>query len=163
MTGAERTRMSRRIQNRLDPPDEIAIERINRQVSLASSRAPRVTFDADGRPVSESGFGGSNVTSRATIYGDRLEVVMNGNADTDFTAIFEPLDNGQSLRVTKRLVAGTIGQPVVVRSVYRRTSETPKSGISTTGGRSARAADRPSMTRAWCPMAQRWWRRSMTR
>ena len=40
VSGAARTRLSRRIQNRLAPPEQIAIERINGQVSLASSVAP---------------------------------------------------------------------------------------------------------------------------
>jgi hypothetical protein len=129
LSAAERARITRQLQNRLDAPEEIAIERVNDQVSLASSRAPRVTFDANGRPEVEPGFGGRNMTSRATIYGDRLEVVTTGGSDNDYTAIFEPLDNGQSLRVTKRLAVPSLRQPIVVQSVYRRTSEIPQWSI----------------------------------
>jgi hypothetical protein len=135
VSGAERTRMARQLQNRLEPPDQISIERVNDQVSLASSRAPRVTFDADGRPQVEPGLRGRNMTSRATMYGDRLEVVTTGGVDTDYTAIFEPLDNGQSLRVTKRLTVPSLRQPVVVRSVYGRTSEIPEWNIYERGPR----------------------------
>ena len=140
---AERSRVSRRIENRLDSPDELAIERDGRQVSLASSRAPRTTFEADGRQQVEPRQGARNVSTRATLYGDRLEVVTNGNADTDFTAIFEPLDNGQSLRVTKSLVISGLRQPIVVRSVYRRVSQTARWDVYGDGavGTSGRSAD----------------------
>ena len=135
LPAAERTRMARLLQNRLEPPDQMAIERVDDQISLASSRAQRVTFDADGRPQVEPGLRGRNMTSRATMYGDRLEVVTTGGADSDYMAIFEPLDNGQSLRVTKRLTIASLRQPIVVRSVYRRTSEIPEWSIYDRGPR----------------------------
>jgi hypothetical protein len=121
---AERARTSQRMQGRLDAPDVIAIDRQGSRVTLVSSRAPRTSFDADGRPQTERGFGNRDVTTRATLYGDRLEVVTNGDTDNDFSATFEPLDNGQSLEVTKSLTIGGARQPIVVRSFYRRTSET---------------------------------------
>ena len=122
LSPSERTR----IENRLDPPEEISIEVINDTVTLASSRAPRMTFDANGRARAERGVGGRNMTTRATLYGDRLEVATSGDAETQFSATFEPLDNGRSLRVTKRLDVGRLRQPVVVQSTYRRTSEIPE-------------------------------------
>jgi hypothetical protein len=112
-----------RIVNRLEAPEEIAIERVNGQVTLASSQAPRLSFDADGRPRAERGVGGRNMTTRAEVYGDRLEVTTSGDAETEYTAIFEPLENGQVLRVTKRLFVGTAQRPVEVQSFYRRASE----------------------------------------
>ena len=143
LAASERTRVSRRIENRLDSPDEIAIARNGNRISLASSRAARARFDADGRPQSEPGPGTSRVSTRATLYGDRLEVVTNGNSDTDFTATFEPLDNGESLRVTKSLVVSGLRQPVVVRSVYNRVSETANWEVydGRAIGTSGRAAD----------------------
>src|SRR5207245_4359955 len=53
-----------------------------------------------------------------------LDVTMTGGTGTDFSATFEPLDNGQSLRLTRRIVDDTLRQPIVIQSVYRRTSDT---------------------------------------
>src|SRR5207244_13194070 len=43
LSAAERSR----IENRLEPPEEIAIERVTGQVPLAWSRAARITFSGD--------------------------------------------------------------------------------------------------------------------
>ena len=125
LPAGERSRVSREIADRLEPPDEIAIDRVGDQVSIASSRAPRTSFEADGRQRSERGVrGGRNTTTRASLYGDRLEVTTTGDAETDFSATFEPIQRGNALRVTRRLMVPSLRQAVVVQSVYRKTSET---------------------------------------
>ena len=82
------------------------------------------------------------MSTRASVYGDRLEVAVTGSSGTDFTAIFEPLDNGQSLRVTRRMIIDAVNQPVEVRSVYRRTSDTPDWNVYD-NSRSRSGYDRP--------------------
>lgn len=120
----DRARISGQIQSRLDPPDVIAIDRVDNRVTIASSKAPQMTFDADGQPRVEQGVRGRRMTTRAVLYGDQLEVTTTGGAGTDFTVSFEPLENGRSLRVTRRLFDDALRQPIVVQSVYRRTSDT---------------------------------------
>ena len=51
----QRDRAYQRLMNRLDAPDVIAIDRQGNQVSMATSRGPRVTFDADNRIRTEAG------------------------------------------------------------------------------------------------------------
>ena len=112
------------MQSRLNPPEVLVLERAQNRVTIESSRAPQMSFDADGRPHTET-TNGRSITTRSTLYGDRLEVTANGTGGSDFAVTFEPLDNGQSLRVTRRLYNDSLRQPVVVESVYRRTSATP--------------------------------------
>jgi ketosteroid isomerase-like protein len=107
---------------RLAPPDQLAIERHGRRVQIASSRAPRITFDADGQTHTERGADGQIVRTRALLANDRLTVTTGGSGDR-FTVIFEPFDNGQRLRVTRYIDAPQLNQPIVVRSVYDRSSE----------------------------------------
>ena len=45
----QRDRAYQRLMNRLEAPDVIAIDRQGNRVSMATSRGPRVTFEADGR------------------------------------------------------------------------------------------------------------------
>lgn len=125
VSNAERTRLERRIRNRLDAPEEISIERDNQRFTMASTRSPQVTFVADGRVQTERILGtrNRNMTTRASVYGDRLEVVATGSGENDYTATFEPIDNGNSLRVTKQLTVASVRQPIVVQSVYRRVSD----------------------------------------
>jgi hypothetical protein len=127
---ADRTRVSRRIFNRLDPPEAIAIERIDNRYTIASSKAPQVTVEADGRTKSEEGPAGRPISTRAATFGDALEITTTGAAGNSYSVTFEPLDGGRSLSVTRRLFDDALAQPVVVTSVYRRSSETPDWSLS---------------------------------
>src|SRR6185295_14496486 len=120
-------------------------------VTIASSRAPRVTFVADGETRTETGQYGRPVTTRATIYGDQLMVSSTGNGNgnwgngnwngnrgnsnrgNDFSVTFEPMDNGRTLLVTRRVSVENLTQPVTVRSYYRETSPQPRWDLETTG------------------------------
>ncbi len=124
---------------RLESPDMIAIEQRGRTVSIASSRASRITFDADGQERSESAGNGRTVRSRATVYGDRLEVSSTGDRSSEFTATFESLDNGRRLGVTRRIHADRIDQPIVVQSFYNKTSNIAQ--WNTNGGTQAYPGD----------------------
>jgi len=125
LAATERDEARDQIQNRLEPPDAIAIDRQGSRVAIASSRAQQISFDVDGRARTETGPRGGTMTTRANAYGDRVEVMVTGTNGTDFTAIFEPLDNGNSLRVTRRLMVTRLAQPIELRSMYRRTSDRP--------------------------------------
>jgi hypothetical protein len=52
---------------------------------------------------------------------------------------FEPLDNGRSLRVTKRIYDDNLRQPVAVQSFYRKSSDEAEWGVV-----SARRASLPA-------------------
>jgi hypothetical protein len=132
---AERTRISRQMQNRLTPPEIISIDREDNHVSIASSVGPQMTFDADGRERRETGPGGRTVTTRATVRAGQLEVSSSGSGNSDFSVTFEPLDGGRSMRVTRRLYNDALRQPIVVRSLYRRTSDTADWDVYSAGGR----------------------------
>jgi ketosteroid isomerase-like protein len=108
---------------RLTPPDLIAIERRGRRVSLASSRAPRITFEADGLTHSERGGDGQIVNTRATLRAEQLTVSVSGQSDDKFNVTFEPLEGGRALRVTRRLNNEQLNQPIVILSVYEKISD----------------------------------------
>lgn len=108
---------------RLTPPDLLAIERRGRTISIASSRAPRITFEANGVTQSEQIAGGRMVRTRALLSGGRLTVSASGGIDDTFNVTFEPIEGGRRLRVTRRLYAAQLTEPVVVQSVYDKISE----------------------------------------
>lgn len=118
----QRERVQDNLMGRLEAPDMIAIEQRGRNVSIASSRAAQLTFDADGQERSEAAGNGRTLRTRATLNGDRLEVSTSGNRSSDFNVTFESLDNGRGLRVTRRIYSDRLDQPIVVQSFYDRTS-----------------------------------------
>jgi hypothetical protein len=136
-----------RLEQRLETPDRLAIEQRGQQITIASSRAARYTFEADGRDKFETTDNGSQLRVRATLAGDRLEVSTAGDRGNDYNVTFEPIDNGRSLRVTRRLSTDILRQPVLVTSVYEKSSEVAQLDIydnpngntgnypTTTGGR----------------------------
>lgn len=121
----DRDRVSRQLSVRLDPPDVLAINRNARHVQIASSRGPRLEFDADGRPDVQTGPAGATITTRASLFGDQLQVTTTGGPGIDYSVTFEPTDNGRSLIVTREIFDESLRQPVSVRSVYTRTAEQP--------------------------------------
>jgi ketosteroid isomerase-like protein len=109
---------------RLTPPDLLAIERRGQRVTLASSRAPRISFEADGLTHSEKSGGGQIVNTRAVLRPNGLSVSVSGQGEDKFSVAFEPLENGRYLRVTRRLNSEQLSEPVIIRSVYEKISDT---------------------------------------
>lgn len=114
---------------RLTPPDQFSIEQKGRNISIASSRAPRINFEADGVLHIERASDGHQVRTRAVLEGAQLLVSTNGSTDDKFSVSFEPVDNGQSLRVTRRIYAKELTEPVIIQSIYDKISETAHWGI----------------------------------
>jgi hypothetical protein len=104
----------------------LSIERRGSTVTLSSSRGPGASFEADGRVRNERGPDGRMVTTRAEMVGNQLRVSTTGRARNDnITLTFEPVDNGNTLRVTRRLDDNQLRAPVTLQSFYRRTTSTP--------------------------------------
>jgi outer membrane lipoprotein SlyB len=123
LSANQRQRTSQRLMNRLNAPETIAIDRNENSVTMASSRGPRVTFEADGQVRTEQGYAGRTVNTRAILYGDQLVVTTTGHGGHDFAVTFEPIDSGRNLRVTRRISDDNLRQPVTVRSFYRKSSD----------------------------------------
>ncbi len=117
----QRQGVSDRVLARLESPEMLAIERRGSTISIASSRARQSTFEADGVERQEEL---DSRTSRVTasLRGDQLVVRSTGYRNNDFTVTFEPIENGSGLRVRREIYADRLSQPVVVNSIYNRTS-----------------------------------------
>jgi hypothetical protein len=107
---------------RLTSPDKLSLERSGSVVSIASTRAPRITFEADGRERTEPAKDGHLVRTRAALQGEDLVVSSGGSRDDEFSVTFSPIDNGRRLRVTRRIFSEELGQPVIVQSIYDKIS-----------------------------------------
>jgi hypothetical protein len=125
----DRDRVLSGVTARLESPDQLAIDLRGRTVTIASSRAPQITFEADGRERVETGNNGRTTRARATLNGDQLLVSSTGDRGNDFSVTFDPIDNGQRLSVTRRVYVTGLTQPVVVQSTYNRTSEVAQFNI----------------------------------
>ncbi|MEJ7577792.1 MAG: hypothetical protein WKF74_12410 [Pyrinomonadaceae bacterium] len=108
---------------RLTPPDQLAVERRGQMINIASSRAPRISFEADGITRTESAGDSRTVRTRAVISGDQLTVRVTGGGEDNYAISFDPVDNGRRLRVTRRIYAEQLNQPVVIQSIYNKISE----------------------------------------
>lgn len=129
-----RARVLNAITARLEAPDQLAIDLRGQSVTIASSRAPQITFEADGRERVETSNNGRTVRARATLTGDQLLVSSTGDRGNDFNVTFDPIDNGERLSVTRRVYAEGLTQPVVVQSTYTRTSEVAQFTVYPGGG-----------------------------
>lgn len=127
----DRQRVLDSLTARLEAPNMIAIDRRGRSVTIASSRAPQISFDADGQYRDEQMPSGRTIRTRSTINGDQLIVETSGDRGNDFQVTFDPIEGGNRLRVTRRVSVEGLYQPVVVQSTYERTSDVAQWNIYT--------------------------------
>jgi len=120
---SERQRVRDTVTRRLEAPTELALDVRGQNVTLASTRASQISFVADGRERVETNANNRTVRSRATLSGDQLLVSTTGDRGNDFSVTFDSLDNGQRLSVTRRFYVQGLTSPVVVQSVYDKTSD----------------------------------------
>ena len=121
--GADSDQVLQRLERRLQPPDRLAIEQSGRRITIGSSNARKFTFDADGRSRAETSPNGRSVQTTATLTGSRLTVSTQGDRGSDFNVIFEPIDKGRTLQVTRRIYSDRMTEPAEVNSFYSRVSD----------------------------------------
>jgi hypothetical protein len=119
----EQQRARDRLTRRLDAPDVIAIEQRGRRFTIASTRAPQTTFDADGRTRTETTERGRTVSVNVALRGDQLVVNRTGSQGSDYNVTFAPTGRGQGMRVTRTIYTDRFPQPMVVTSIYEKTSD----------------------------------------
>jgi hypothetical protein len=118
----DRERAVDELTQRLTSPNQLSIQRRGQKIDIASTRAPRTTFDADGRERAEASSDGQTVYTRAVLYNDQLMVSSRGGRNNEYSVTFDPLEGGRRLRVTRRIFSEQVDQPVVVQSVYQKTA-----------------------------------------
>jgi len=123
LSAEDQQRVREMLTRRLEAPEMIAIERNGRSLTIASSRAPQVIVEADGRDRTEQTPGGRTIRVNAALRGDQLTIASSGERGRDYSVNFESVDNGRQLRVTRRIDAENLDQPVTVISYYNKTSD----------------------------------------
>lgn len=126
---SERNRVMDSVTRRLEAPDQLALDVRGQSVTIASTRAAQISFVADGRERVETNTTGHTIRSRATVNGDRLMVSTTGDRGNDFTVTFDSIDNGQRLSVRRSVYVAGLSAPVVVQSVYDKTSQVAQFNI----------------------------------
>lgn len=116
------------LKDKLDAPEQIAIDIRGNQVTLATSNASPVTFTADGRDTVEKSPTGKNVRLRATLNGQIMTVSSLGG-ETDYTITFTSTGNGQGMKVSRRITTDYLNQTVFAESVYNKTDAVARLGI----------------------------------
>jgi hypothetical protein len=134
LPGRDRPRLRNQILQRLDAPEELAIERRGRTITMVSTNADRVTFEANGQAQVEPMANGRSMRTVASLVGDRLEINATGDRSLDYQVTVEPFNNGRNLRVTRRVSDVGLSQPVVSRSVYDRVSADARLDMYSAGG-----------------------------
>ncbi len=122
-TIAERDGIRRNLERRLTSPDMIAIEKVNRTVSIASSNSPEVSFEADGVARTETNQRGRTITTTATANNSGVTINYEGERTNDFYVTFAPSGNNQ-LSVTRRIYLENRNETVTVSSVYDKVDNT---------------------------------------
>lgn len=143
LRGDDQQRLRTVVLRRLEAPESLDIERDGRTITIASSRAAQVTFEADGREQIEQSRNGRRVRTTVTLSGDKLVVTTEGDRAVDYQVTFEPIDSGRRLRVTRRITDEGLRQAIVAKSVYNKVSDTPELDGISSFRRTSPAGDTP--------------------
>jgi uncharacterized protein Yka (UPF0111/DUF47 family) len=122
-TPNQRDNITRNLERRLSPPETLAIEKRNNQVTIASNMAQQITFDADGVARTETTPNGRTIKVTAKTYYDGVALEYEGDRINDFYVNFVPMSNGQ-LRVVRRVYLENRNETVTVASVYDKINDT---------------------------------------
>ncbi len=115
------------LEEKLEAPEQVAIDVRGNQVTLASSKASPVSLAVNGQEQTEN-INGRTIRLRATLRGDEL-VIASRNGETDYTITFISIDSGRSMKVTRRVTTDYLDQTVFAESVYNKTDSLAKLGI----------------------------------
>lgn len=137
----DRRRISDAMLARLESPEVLAIERRGSTITIASSRARQSTFEADGVERLEQLSNNRTSLVTATLRGDQLVISSTGYRENDFNVTFESIDGGSRLRVRREIYSDRLVQPIVVNSVYNRTSDIAQWDINDSSGRVSTNSD----------------------
>ncbi len=127
-SGAQSDDQKQDLQNKLEAAEQIAIDIRGTQVTLASSKAAPLSFAADGRTRTENA-NGRTIRVRATLRGQELTVSSIGG-ETDYTVTFLSLDNGKSMKVTRRITTDYLSQTIFAESFYNKTDSMARLDIN---------------------------------
>ena len=126
----ERQAVVDQILARLESPEMLMMERRGTTMTIASSLAPKSTFEADGRERQEQLPNGRSTKVTATLRGEQLVVSSNGYKEDDFNVTFDATENDKILRVRRQIYSDRLTRPVVVDSVYDRTFDVAQWSIN---------------------------------
>jgi hypothetical protein len=118
----------RDLEEKLQSPEQIAIDIRGNQVILASSKAAPVNFVADGTTRTEN-TGGRTLRVRAALRGQEL-IIASISGDTDYTVTFTSIDGGRGLKITRRITTPYLDQTVFADSFYTKTDSIARLGIN---------------------------------
>jgi hypothetical protein len=118
----------RDLEQKIEAPQQLAIEVRGNQITLASSLAPRVTVTADGRDRTETLADGRTLRIRTALVGQELTISSVGG-DNEYTVTFVSTDGGRSMRVTRRVTTDYLNQAIVAESVYAKTDSVARFDI----------------------------------
>jgi hypothetical protein len=117
------------LQEKLEAPERLAIEVRGNQITLASSLASQVTVTADGRDRTETLADGRTLRIRTSLRGQELTIASLGG-NNDYTVTFTSIENGRSLKVTRRVTTDYLNQTVFAESVYTKTDAVARFDIN---------------------------------
>jgi hypothetical protein len=123
LSSNQRERVRNLILRRLAPPEMLAFELRGRSITMASTHAQPVTFEADGRTRYDENRQGRRIAVVANLSGDRLIINRTGERGREFYVTFDPLNDCRTLRVTRRVNVPGTSRRVTVQSTYNKTSE----------------------------------------
>lgn len=116
------------LRERLESPPDLAIQMRGNEAIIASSMTAQISFSADGQDQTQTMSDGSTMRVRTTLRGQQLTIssLINNN---DYTVIFNSINNGAILKVTRRMTTDYLSETVFTESIYTKTDSVARLDI----------------------------------
>ncbi len=124
------------LRDKLEAPEQIAIDIRGSEITLATSNAPAVKFIADGRDKVERDAQGRSVRLRATLSADKL-IVSSIGGETDYNITFTSVSEGRTMKVSRRITTDYLNQTVFAESVYNKIDSVAQLSVGGNGRNSS--------------------------
>lgn len=121
------------LRDKLEAPQQIAIDIRGSEVTLATSNAPAVKFTADGRDKVERDANGRNVRLRATLTADKL-IISSVGGETDYNITFTSVSEGRTMKVSRRITTDYLNQTVFAESTYNKIDSVAQLNVGGSSG-----------------------------
>jgi hypothetical protein len=139
------------LEQKLQAPEEIAIDLGRSEVTLASTLSDKLILRTDGTPRTETLSDGSTIKITARLRGQELSVASVGDR-SNYAVTFALMDNGQGLKVSRRVTTDYLTQTIFADSYYSKSDSVARFDIfgsqnSTTAQNGNSGTQQPSISR----------------
>ncbi len=133
------------LEKKLASPETLAIEINGSKATIASTLSSQITLSADANDRTQTLPDGTTMRMRTVLRGQELTIAKLGDEE-DYTVVFTSMDNGKTLKVTRRITTSYLSETLFAGSIYTKSDSVARLDVFEKSGNSANDANATTET-----------------